>query len=91
MKNIHVLFILTTLFISCTQPKYEYIGQQIIDGKVSATAEGSRGRNVIFPKIWVQNATETKEIEIPFGYEGKWKVGDSCLLIIEKYKENEIK
>ena len=88
MKNIHVLAI-SLLTISCTQPKYEHIGQEIIDGKVSATKEGipySRGSGNS-PKIWVQNATETKEVEIPFEYEGRWKVGDSCLLIIEKYKE----
>jgi hypothetical protein len=33
----------------------------------------------------------TKEVKIPFEYEGRWKVGDSCLLIIEKYKENDTK
>ena len=88
MKNIHVLLI-SLLIISCTQPKYEHIGQEIIDGKVSAIKEGSSGRVATFPKIWVQNATETKEVEIPFEYEGRWKVGDSCLLIIEKYKEIE--
>ena len=27
-------------------------------------------------------------VEIPFEYENRWKIGDSCLLIIEKYKEN---
>ena len=93
MKNLHVLLILTTLFISCKEHKYEHIGQEIIDGKVSATKDGSRGsRGVNYsPKIWVQNVTETKEVEIPFEYEGRWKVGDSCLLIIEKYKENESK
>jgi hypothetical protein len=75
MKNIHTL-ILIILFISCTPPKYEHIGQEIIDGKVSATKEGipfSRGSGN-FPKIWVQNATETKEVEIPFEYDGRWKV-----------------
>lgn len=85
MKNIHIL-LLTLLITSCTTPKYEHIGQEIIDGKVSAIKEGYGGR-----KIWVQTPTETKEVEIPFEYEGRWKVGDSCLLIIEKYKENETK
>lgn len=90
MKNIHVL-ILFLLFISCTTPKYEHIGQEIIDGKVSAVAEGYSGRLPELPKIWVQTATTTKEVDIPFAYEGRWKVGDSCLLIIEKYKENDTK
>ena len=87
MKNIHVL-ILSILFISCTEPKYTHIGQEIIDGKVSATQKGVYGKYGTFPKIWVQTPTNTKEVEIPFEYEGRWKVGDSCLLIIEKYKEN---
>jgi hypothetical protein len=94
MKNIYIL-ILAIIFISCEQPKYTSIGQEIIDGKVSATKNGieAYGRGSIdnLPKIWVQNATETKEVQIPFEYEGRWKVGDSCLLIIEKYRENEIK
>lgn len=39
--------------------------------------------------IWVQNDKSTRAIGIPFEYENRWKVGDSCLLIILKYKENE--
>ena len=68
----------------------EYIGQEIVDGKVSAIEEGKRTPHhgfVYLPKIWVQNATTTKEISIPFEYERKWRVGDSCLLIIKKYKQ----
>lgn len=85
------VIMLLSIFISCKEPKYEYIGQEIIDGKVSAIQEGHRGRVSSYPKIWVQNPTETKGVEIPFAFEGRWKVGDSCLLIIEKYKviENE--
>ena len=87
------IFIALTLLIlmSCKEEaKYKYLGQEIIDGKVSAVEKGIIGKAyqpAILPKIWVQNATQTKEINIPFEYEGKWKVGDSCLLIIEKYEE----
>jgi hypothetical protein len=35
MKNIHILF-LSIVFISCTEPKYIHIGQEIVDGKVSS-------------------------------------------------------
>jgi len=56
---------------------------------VSAIQQGHRGRSSVLPKIWVQNDKKTIEVSIPFAYENKWKVGDSCLLIIEKYKENE--
>lgn len=87
MKKL-LLITFTLLLFSCTEPKYEHIGQEIIDGKVSATAEGHRGRTATFPRIWVQSPTSTREVKIPFKYEGRWKVGDSCLLIIEKYKEN---
>jgi hypothetical protein len=90
MKNIHVL-LLALLFTSCTEQKYTHIGQEIIDGKVSAVREGHTGRYSSYPVIWVQTATATRQVQIPFEYEGKWEVGDSCLLIIEKYKENESK
>ena len=82
-----ILLLVCVIMVSCTQPKYEHIGQEIIDGKVSAIRDGLPGRVASPPRIWVQNATETKEVEIPFEFEGRWKVGDSCLLIIEKYKE----
>lgn len=43
-----------------------------------------------YPKtLMIRNHEGTREVEIPFAYENKWKVGDSCLLIIEKYKEVE--
>ena len=77
------------IFCSCSNAKYEKIGQEILDGKVSAYKEGhSSGEGIItYPRIWVQTETQTVEVEIPFALEGRWKVGDSCLLIIEKYKE----
>jgi hypothetical protein len=88
MKNIHLL-LLVIIFSSCTKPKYTHIGQEIIDGKVSAVQQANLGCAGRKPVIWIQTPTTTKEVVIPFEYEGKWKVGDSCLLIIEKYKKNE--
>ncbi len=86
MKTIYLL-ITTLMLLSCTQPKYKSIGQEIIDGKVSSTQKGnSDPRHFYYSKIWVQNAKETKEVIIPFEYVNRWKVGDSCLLIIEKYE-----
>jgi len=85
MRNIYLL-ITSLVLLSCTQPKYKSIGQEIIDGKVSAIKEGYGGRVYTLPKIWVQTTTTTKEVEIPFEYDGRWKVGDSCLLIIQKYE-----
>jgi len=82
-----LLILIFIVLSSCNDGNLEYIGQDIIDGKVSAIAEGHPGRGAIYPKIWVQDSTSTQEVDIPFKYEGRWKVGDSCLLIIEKYKE----
>lgn len=76
------------LLASCDEHEYRHIGQEVIDGKVSMTKEGiSTGRYAVLPKIWVQTPTTTREVDIPFDYEGKWKVGDNCLLIIEKYEQ----
>jgi hypothetical protein len=88
MKNIF-LTTLILLFISCQEPKYKYIGQEVVDGKVSATkASEQLGRGAeLNPKIWIQTPTTTREVSIPFEYEGRWKVGDSCLLIVQKYAE----
>ena len=82
MKNIHILLI-SLLIISCTQPKYKSIGQEIFDGKVS-NLEIVNHTPYFF--IWVQTPTETKMIKLPNNYKNRWKVGDSCLLIIEKYE-----
>ena len=83
-----LLLLLIPFLLSC-EGEFSYIGQEIVDGKISAVAEGMTGRFAYLPKIWVQTPTTTRELEIPFAYEGRWKVGDTCLLIIEKYKENK--
>jgi hypothetical protein len=87
MKKVFLVLVLCIIISSCTDSKYEYIGQEIIDGKISAVEKGGIGRWGYLPKIWVQTPTETRAVEIPFEYQNRWKVGDSCLLIIEKYKE----
>ena len=81
MKTIYLL-ITSLLLLSCTGPKYKSIGQEIIDGKVSKVGD----RNYTPHLIWVQTPTETKMVKLPNKYRNKWKVGDSCLLIIEKYE-----
>ena len=87
MKKLLLMLVLFVLASSCQDEKLQYIGQEVIDGKVSATQKGHIGRIATYPKIWVQTPTVTKEVDIPFMYDGKWKVGDSCLVIVEKYKE----
>jgi hypothetical protein len=81
------LYFILALFVSCTNQEYEKISQEVVDGRVSHTEIGTTGRSSTPPKIWVQTNTSTKEVIIPYAYDGRWKVGDSCLLIIEKYRE----
>ena len=83
-----LLLLLIPFLLSC-EGELSYIGQEIVDGKISAVKEGHPGRHAVAPKIWVQTPTSTRKVDIPFEYEGRWKVGDTCLLIIEKYKENK--
>jgi hypothetical protein len=90
MKKILALSV-GLILLSCQEPKYVSIGQEIVDGKVSATKRGYGGRIATYPQIWVQTDKVTKQIEIPFEFDGRWNVGDSCLLIIQKYKEIESK
>jgi hypothetical protein len=91
MKKHILLLALCAFAVSCRHAgKLQYIGQEVIDGKVSATQAGhpgGYGHPADLPVIWVQTPTITKKVEIPFAYEGKWKVGDSCLVIMERYKE----
>lgn len=82
------LYFILALFVSCTNQEYEKISQEVIEGKVSYIKNAwYRARHNEPPKIWVQNAATTREVTIPYAYNGRWKVGDSCLLIIEKYRE----
>jgi hypothetical protein len=84
-----LLLLLFPFLLSC-EGELSYIGQEIVDGKISAVKKGVAGdfgrhRST----IWVQTPTSTRKVDIPFEYENRWKVGDTCLLIIEKYKENK--
>lgn len=55
MKKI-LLFILMLIITSCADsPDYKYIGQDIVDGKISAVQAGkiaSYGSPAYLPKIW---------------------------------------
>jgi len=95
-KRLLTLSIITlsiiTLLLSCSDNNnLQFVDQEIIDGKISNITEGIHaGGYGVFPeqpKIYVQTPTQTREVEIPFEYDGKWKVGDSCLLIVQRYKQ----
>jgi hypothetical protein len=80
-----ILLIGLLFLVSCNEPM-RHIGQEIIDGKVSSIEPGHIGRFSTLPAIYVQDDKKTVRVEIPFAYEKRWNVGDSCLLIVEKYE-----
>jgi len=85
MKNILIIILLFSV-LSCSNEPLELIEQEIIEGKISAIDPGCVGRSPVLPVIYIQNEKSTRPVCIPFSYLGRWNVGDSCLLIIEKYK-----
>ena len=87
MKYLFIAALFVLLY-SCGSEDLTFDSQEIIQGKISATQKGCNGEYTEYPKIWVQSPTQTRELEIPFEYEGKWKVGDTCLLIVQKYIKN---
>lgn len=94
MKNIKVSLRIIALFTvaiftSCSSSEYELINQEIIKGKVSAIEYNYSSSIVTLPKIWIQDDKKTIEIVIPNEYKNQFKVGDTCLLIIQKFKDNE--
>lgn len=89
MKKI-ILISLSLFLLNCNTNNYKLEEEEFIEGKISAIEKGRIGRFGYKPKIYIQNPTRTKRIEIPYEYEDKWKVGDTCILIIKNYIiENE--
>lgn len=80
-----LILLLSIVLISCSESEYQKIGVEIIDGRVSSM-EKENGRYFNSYYIWVQSPKETKIIQIPEEYANRWYVGDSIVLIIEKYK-----
>jgi hypothetical protein len=75
------------LFSSCGGGNMQRFETEIIQGKVSAKERGIAGyRYSTQLKIWIQSAKETKLVTLPNEYNDRWNVGDSVILIIEKYK-----
>ena len=86
MKRL-LLLIFTFVIISCDNSKYKYLGQDVVDGKVSSIQPATYGYRGAYQNaiMWVQDDRSTRKVIIPQEFENKWKVGDNCLLIIEKY------
>lgn len=88
MKKTLILLSALTL-VSCVSRTERKTGFTVIKGVVSSIEKGSIGRGSEYPKIYVQTPKNTKEVEIPFQNEKDFKIGDSCILIIEKYVRYE--
>ena len=88
MKTLFLISILS--LCSCSDSNLELISTEVVKGKVSEVKVGwnsLRGPGEM-SKIYIQNPTYTKCVEIPVGEEQKYKVGDTAILVIQKYKEN---
>lgn len=73
----------------CTSNKHgELMEQHIIDGVVSDIKTYSTTNNgvVIEVTVYVQTTTSTESFTARNRYMKKWKIGDSCILVINKYK-----
>jgi hypothetical protein len=68
-----LLLLLFPFLLSC-EGELSYIGQEIVDGKISAINKGHHGRYSTLPEIYVQSPTATKKVRVPFVYEDRWKV-----------------
>ena len=79
------------LLTSSCEDKLKLVSQEIAKGRISAIDEGRRAsRFVTYPTIWIQTTKSTVEVgHIPFEFLNNFKVGDTCLVVIQKYKGNE--
>lgn len=89
------LILLTGLFLqSCSDKPMEHIGTDFIEGTVSHIEPfkpggyGIIGHNTI---LYVQSPTQTISIDLPLRLADRWKVGDTIIVITQKYKVIEKK
>jgi len=84
MKKRLLTLSIIILLLSCNDNNnLQFVDQEIIEGRISATKTGTYGGYGIpsqKPRINVQSPTDTREVEIPFNYEGRWKLGLSIVL-----------
>ncbi len=86
MRNL--LFIIISLLLFSCNNKYEFIDQEVIIGKITSIDYHDHTTK---PTVSIQNDVEERKFKIPFEYNRVFKVGDSIMLVVEKYKVIEDK
>ena len=90
LKSLFMSIIMFGLLFSSCGGDMQRFETEVIQGKVSAKERGIVGyRYSTQLKIWVQSSKETKCVILPNEYNDRWNVGDSVILIIEKYKVSD--
>lgn len=80
----HLLFILSFLILlGCQKDKMTKISTETLQGKISFKEEYGKYRHYI---LYVQNPTNTRIVEVDGDTYDKYKLGDSILLVVEKYQ-----
>ena len=73
------------LFFTACNEKLQEIGTDYIDGVVSEKEYRGAGHDLLY----VSDGKKTQKVEVPYDIYKKYQKGDSCLLLIKKYKVNE--
>lgn len=84
-----LLLILTLFFTACNE-KLKEIGTDYIEGVVSDTESsvigGGRSGNIFYYYLYVSDGKKIERVQLPYDIYNKYQKGDSCLLLIKKYK-----
>lgn len=83
-----LLLILTLFFTACNE-KLQEIGTDYIEGVIYDTESsviGSRGVNIFRYYLYVSDGKHIEKVQLPYDIYNRYQKGDSCLLLIKKYK-----
>jgi hypothetical protein len=85
-----LLLILTLFFTACSDERIILFETDYIDGVVSEK-EYTYFHYGSYYYLYVSNSKSTNMVEVPCDIYNKYEKGDSCLLLIKKYKVNDEK
>lgn len=83
-KLIITLLLLCIVTVSCQEQEFKLLDTQFVDGTVSAI---ERHDYSMGPLLYVQTSKDTYKVRLPIELKNRWKVGDSCLIIVEQYEK----